>query len=42
MFATTLAATDTDQVPATRADDAAERREQIGRDLAGALAEPGW
>jgi hypothetical protein len=40
--ATTLADTAAETAPATRGTDAAERRERIAHDLAGALNEPGF
>jgi hypothetical protein len=42
MLATTHSDTAAETAPAARGDDAAERREQIARDLAGARNEPGW
>jgi hypothetical protein len=42
MLAATLIDTAAETAPPTRGDDAAERREQIARDLAGAGNEPGW
>jgi hypothetical protein len=42
MLATTLIDTAAETAPATRGADATELREQIARNLAGALTEPGW
>ena len=42
MLATTRTDPAAETAPATRGDDAADRRELIARDLAGAGNEPGW